>query len=92
MNNYFCFILTSTMSLVNLLQSAVVKYFPSVSFILAFLTKLLTLGILCSTPLIFVFKAVVVTKPLVSSIFLSTFPFFSLNFVHLFCIDFCKLK
>ena len=45
-----------------------------------------------STSLIFVFKTVVVTKPLVSGIFLSTSPIFSLNFVYLCCIDLCELK
>ena len=54
-------------------------------------TELLVPSILFSTSLFFVFKAVVVTKPLVSCIFSSPSPF-SPSFVYLCCIDLRELK
>ena len=48
--------------------------------------------ILLSALLIFVFKTVAVTKPLVSGIFYQHLKFFSLNFVYLCCFDLCELK
>ena len=45
-----------------------------------------------STSLVFVFKTVVVTKPLASHIFLLTALIFFFKLLYLGCIDLCELK
>ena len=68
------------------------KYFPLISDILAsqspFLIRPLTLGILLSTPLIFVLRIVVVTNPIMSGIFYQHRQLFSLNlFISILLIN-----